>query len=310
MTNRQEYLNQIHRCLAILQSSVTLANSLNLQDINIRAENFYRDLFNLLGYTFNNTNFDLQNAAYVDLLDTVNKRAVQVTSQNDNEKIFSTIEGFYDDEIYKDYKLEVLLISKDAKDYRTDFTAKGKYNFDHVNDVIDVKRLFKIIDNREIDEIENVARFLTKQVIPARTVTECNEVETIMSLISFLSSDSNRTHIQRDSIVDPARKFNRFAEHVDYLTSRYGRMCAAYAGPLAEARRNMDSMKSLIISGYLRDESDEMLSKHRNDPKEALKALVDYFNSKLSYNGIGFDKQAIQFYLLDEMIQCNVFPLD
>lgn len=67
-------------------------------------------------------------------------------------------------------------------------------------------------------------------------------------------------------------------------------------------------MEAEIISDFLKDESDIILTKENNNPKLALHSLVELFYEKLSSNGVKFDKQAIKFYLLDELINCNVFP--
>lgn len=283
-----------------------LANSLNLTDVNIHAENFYRDLFNKIGFTFTNTNFDAQNTAHVDLIDKDNKQAIQVTSQNINTKIKEAIEGFYSKEEYKDYKLQLLLIGKDAKDYTTAFG----HAFDHGKDVLDVQRLLAMVNDMETDEIAVVADFLENEILEERAHTESTEVETIMSLIDFLSKDENRQLSGKKESVDPDFKiYNRFADHASYLTGQYGTLYTVYNNALVKANEKMDGVMSIIISSYLKDESDDLLNKKNNDPKLALNELVDYFYNKLSTNGFQkFDKQAIRYYLLDEMIKCNVFP--
>ena len=106
MDVREHYLKRIIRHLSYLKNEVELSVSLNLTNINIHAENFYRDFFNLIGFSFNNTNYDNKNAAYVDLIDTINKEAIQVTAQNDNAKILKSIQGFFKNEVYKDYHLQ------------------------------------------------------------------------------------------------------------------------------------------------------------------------------------------------------------
>ncbi|MGB0838515.1 MAG: SMEK domain-containing protein [Chitinophagales bacterium] len=131
MDSRGQYMDNVIRRLSYLQTEITNRNTLNLTALNIHAENFYRDFFNLLGYSFTNTNFSKQNTAHIDLIDNTNKVAMQVTSQNDNEKISSAIKGFFAEPKYQAYKLEVLLISKRAKNYRVDFTSGGQYTFDH-----------------------------------------------------------------------------------------------------------------------------------------------------------------------------------
>jgi hypothetical protein len=95
MDNRKTYISIITKRITYLQKEVENFNSLNLTDINIFAENFYRGLLNLIGFTFTNTNFEDNNFAHIDLIDTVNKQAIQVTSQNDNIKIKEAIDGFF-----------------------------------------------------------------------------------------------------------------------------------------------------------------------------------------------------------------------
>jgi hypothetical protein len=306
MDNRQTYISIITKRITYLQKEVENFNSLNLTDINVFAENFYRDLFNLIGFEFNNTNFESNNFAHIDLIDTVNKQAIQVTSQNDNTKIKEAIDGFFAKPENKDYKLQILLISKDAKDYKTKFGN----SFNHKEDVLDIKRLLAIInDIKEIDAIKNIADFLNKNVLTDRRKIECSEVETIMALIEFLSKDNNRIISDVVDNVDPEFKvFKRFSEHSEFIITQYKELCSVYQNPLFESRKSIDSVTSIKISNYLKDESDIILTKENNNPKLALHSLVELFYGKLSSNGVKFDKQAIKFYLLDELIKCNIFP--
>lgn len=312
MDARDNAITNITRKLAYLQSQISLSNSLNLTDINIHAENFYRDFFNCcFGYSFNNTNFDHQNAAHIDLIDDSNKYAIQVTSQNDNIKITTAIEGFYSEDKHKDYKLDVLLISKDAKDYTTDFTQNGKYPFDHTKQVKDIKRLIAEINNKELQEIKKIDSFLNKQILTEREPCESTEVETIMSLIHYLSTERNRTAISPEEyLIDPNHKINtRFADHADFIKEQYKSLHSVYQNALKEAKQNIDAVNVIIISSYLQEESNTLLDKHNNNPQLALDEMVTFFYNKLSNNGFkGFDKMAIKYYLLDELIICNVFP--
>jgi hypothetical protein len=88
---RKEKLDIIINRLTYLQLNIKNRNLLNLNDINIYAENFYRDFLNKLGYSFKNTNYNKQNCAYIDLIDDTNKKAMQITAQNDNKKISKSI---------------------------------------------------------------------------------------------------------------------------------------------------------------------------------------------------------------------------
>lgn len=301
----QQNINLITKRLSYLQTEIKNAVSLNLTDINIHAENFYLELFNLLGYNFVNTNSNKQNYAYIDLIDTNNKLAIQVTSQNDSKKIQEAIDGFYATNSNSNFKLKLLLISKDAKSYKKAFGS----NFNHEEDVIDIPRLLKIITNKRADEITTIANFLDKTILTERHKTESTEVETIMSLIDFLSKDNNRLISNNVNNVDPENKvYNRFSVHSEYIVEQYQTLFSVYNIALLEARKKIDSVNAILISEYLKDESDQILSNENNNPKSALVTLVEYFYNKLSNNGFVFDKMAIKFYLLDELIKCNVFP--
>ncbi|MFR1813783.1 SMEK domain-containing protein [Dysgonomonas capnocytophagoides] len=312
MDVRDNAIKNITKKLAYLQSQISLSNSLNLTDINIHAENFYRDFFNnCFGYSFKNTNFDHQNAAHIDLIDNSNNYAIQVTSQNDNAKITSAIEGFYTKDEYKNYKLDILLISKDAKDYTTDFTKKGKYSFDHATQVKDIKRLIAEINNKNLQEIQKIESFLNEQILTEREPCESTEVETIMSLVYYLSTERNRTPISSEQyLIDPNHKINtRFADHADFIKEQYKSLHSIYQNALKEAKLGIDAVNVIIISSYLQEESNILLHKHNNNPRLALDEMVTFFYDKLSSNGFkGFDKMAIKYYLLDELIMCNVFP--
>ena len=48
MTRREDSLKTIIRWLNFLRGEIELKNALNLQDINVIAENFFRDLLNLI----------------------------------------------------------------------------------------------------------------------------------------------------------------------------------------------------------------------------------------------------------------------
>lgn len=306
MDNRQTYITVIGRRLAYLKAEVETFNSLNLTDINVYAENFYRDFFNLIGYEFENTNFREQNFAYVDLIDSTNKIAIQVTSQNDNKKIKDSIDGFYKNSKNKDFKLKLMFIAKDAKSYRTKFGN----NFNHKEDVLDIKKLVNIIENFEdIEKIKKIADFLNEQILQERKKTESTEVETIITLIDYLSHNKNRTLSLMKTKVDPKNKIEkRFVEHSTFIKEQYQKLFSRYNNALVEARNKIDTVDAAIISDFLKDESDLVLTKENNNPKLALAKLVEMFYEKLSENGMKFDKQAIKYYLLDELIICNVFP--
>lgn len=70
----------------------------------------------------------------------------------------------------------------------------------------------------------------------------------------------------------------------------------------------IDEAQEMVIMLYLQDISMQILKENKNDPIVALNKLVIYFEDKLSINGKKYDRMAIKFYLVNEMIKCSVFP--
>ena len=310
MDVRKKNIDIIAKTLAYLQVEIKFNNSLNLNDINIHAENFYRDFYKTMGFSFENANYNNPNAAHIDLIDTQNKMAIQVTSQNDNDKIKESIEGFFAKPEHNNYKLKVLLISKDAKSYRTDFTNNGQYNFDHENDVIDIQKLIADINNKSTDEICLIANFLNKEIKLPRPKTEINEVETIMSLLEYLSNDKNYTIIDKKYECDPDKKINsKFKDFSKDFKEEFLDLYAVYRMPITEAKKSfgLDGVRALKISNFLKYISNHFLLETNNNPQIALYNLTDFFEKKLNSNGINADNGAIRYYLLDELIDCNIF---
>jgi hypothetical protein len=312
MDARLKHIENIQERFAYLKSRVEIAGSLNLTNIHIVAEDFFKDLLNLLGYSFNNANVDKRNFAYIDLLDVINKKAIQVTARNDNEKITETIVGFFENSEYpefKEYTLELLLISKNAKDYRTDFTFGGKYKFNHEKDVIDINRLIERIKVSK-EHLVKVSKFLDDEILLPRPKTESNEVETIMSLLEFLSDDANYKEFDGNYICDPDQKINnRFKKFAEKFKEEFTELFSIYCNTINESKKafGLDGVRAKKISSFLRYISDRFLRDTNDNPIDALDKLTDYFEGKLNSNGIKSDIAAIRYYLLDELIGCNIF---
>lgn len=310
MDARTSNITIIARSLSYLKTQVELLGSLNLTDINIHAENFYRDLLNKLGNSFENSNYSKQNAASIDLIDEKNKLAIQVTAQNDNVKISESIQGFFQNPKYKNFKLRILLISKDAKEYKTDFTAGGVYNFDPKNDVIDIKRLLSDINNKTIDEISEIANFLNKELLIPKPRTELNEVDTILSLLEYLSDDNNYIEYDKNYECDPDKKINtRFKDYSNLFKNEFKDLHTTYCMTLCEAKKSfgLDTVRAVKISNFLNYISNRFLREANENPQKALDNLTDFFSLKISNNGIKVDLGAIRYYLLNELIGCNIF---
>lgn len=314
MINKETYIKEIAQSLALLSQKVALLNAVNLYDINIIAEDFFPGLLNLIyGYELKNINTIEKNAPAIDLFDKKNKISIQVTSDNDSKKINHTIKEFIDNETYKEYKRLIVLILTHKKKYSADFDTDGKFVFDKKKDIWDTEDLIKEIRGLETEKIKKISSYLSIELndkcYNARQ-TQANEVETITDLIEYISEHRN-VKKPCETEIDPNYKiYKRFKEFADKLVMEYTGLKMVYgeAVDIVNETLGIDEAQDIIIMFYLQDLSMQFLDKAGNNPVTALNNLVAYFEEKLSSNGKKYDKMAIEFYLVNEMIKCNVFP--
>ena len=145
MTQRENSLQTITNWLNFLRVQVDLRNALNLQDINVVAENFFRDFLNLLyGYNLKNANRDKQNTPAIDLFDDKEGIVIQVTSDNSSDKVHKTINGFNEGLLYNSYKRLIMLIITTKQEFpKTKFKNVGNQLFNKEHDIIDLTSLLK-----------------------------------------------------------------------------------------------------------------------------------------------------------------------
>lgn len=312
--NRELYLKNIADSLALLSSQVSVRNAINLYDINIVAESFYSELLNLIeNLNLKNVNTIKKNAPGIDLADEGNRISIQVTSDNTSDKIKHTIAEFLLNKSYEKYDRLIILILTNKKRYSTVFDTDGKFSFDKNNDIWDVNDLIKKVNALPIEKLKAINDFLQLELnnkCGSMVSSEASEVETIIDLIEFISSHKQK-YVKRDVLVDPEYKiYKRFKDFADGLIGQYTTLYGVYGCALNEIDNTYerDDAQDLITMLYLQDISIRYLDASNNDPMEALNALVNFFDDKLSENGKKYDRMAIKFYLINEMIKCSVFP--
>lgn len=314
MLNKEVYLKEVAGSLALLSKEVTILNAVNLYDINIVAEDFFPGLLNLIyKYELKNANYLEKNAPAIDLFDRINRIAVQVTSDNSSKKINHTIEEFNKNESYKIYDRLIILVLTQKKRYATEFNTDGKFVFDKAKDIWDVEDLMKDIRKLDTDQIKEISSYLSKELCDKYyevKSTQASEIDTIIDLIEYISQH-RKVKKSQDTEVDPEYKiYKRFREFADKLIMEYTTLFAIYGDALNVVNDTLgiDEAQDIIIMFYLQDVSVQFLDEAGNDPVVALNRLVAYFAEKLSVNGKKYDRAAIKFYLVNEMIKCRVFP--
>lgn len=314
MINKEFYLKNIAEDLALLSREVSILNAVNLYDINIIAEDFFPGLLNLIyGYELKNANHLEKNAPAIDLVDSENRIAVQVTSDNSSTKIKHTIEEFNKNQAYQLYDRLVVLILTQKKNYSSNFDTQGMFTFEKTKDIWDVEKLMKDIRELQTEQIKAISNYLSEELrnkYYSVRETQASEVDTIIDLIEYISKH-RKVNKSCETAVDPEYKiYKRFRKFADRLTREYTTLYTLYGEALNIVNETLgiDEAQDIIIMFYLQDISIQFLEEEHDNPIAALNKLVTYFEEKLSRNGKKYDHSAIRFYLVNEMIKCRVFP--
>ncbi|KIC01315.1 hypothetical protein OA88_14520 [Flavobacterium sp. JRM] len=311
---RSRIINKISEYLAILKYLIVLRSSVNLLDLNIHSEQFFKILLNkIYGYSLENINIEQQNAAVIDLGDKKNKIAIQVTSNDSLAKIKSTVDAFEEKEFFKIYDSLKILIIRD-KTPREGEIKTNNFSFDKSADVIDINDLFNYIVSGidDLEKLEEIKNWLETELFEKyKSKNKSNEVETFLKLISFISDENNYAEFKSESEPDPEYKIEqRFKDYAPQLKNRYVELAVEYRYALSVTENGMEisSVKIRRIGNYLKEISKKHLKSNNNDPEEALDNLCGYFKGFFIAENINFDELAIKFYLIHQLIQCNVFP--
>jgi len=310
---RQDNQKSIINSLTWLSTQVTVHNRLNLTDINVHSENFYRDLLNLaFGYNLININIIDPNAAAIDLGDEGNKFAIQVTSTSALAKTRHTVTKFIEKGLYEKYDRLVILNITAKTAHTAQTVGDDTYSLNTKDDIWDIGDLAVMINDLELSKIKEISNFLNQQLYMKPTESLPRNVETILRLIELISDEEHPA--AGEGFLDepfPDEKINkRFADHSDFLKQEFLTLYQDYGAVLDSVEQESDigQVKIRRVSQYLRVYSDKLLTESAGDPKKALEKLIDNFIGMLHENGFEADTGAAQFYIVKHLIRCNVFP--
>ena len=163
---RQDYFNSIEERLNLLVLRTKSRGRLNLLDLNIHSENFFRDLLNLIyDYDLENLNNFKSNAEGIDLIDNTNKVIFQVTTTATTTKINSSIEKLT--KVYQSYNLKfMIIVDQIPKLFSKAHPVQNKYiSFNPKIDIIDIGIILKEISDCDIEILEKIFKFFKSEII-------------------------------------------------------------------------------------------------------------------------------------------------
>jgi flavodoxin len=198
MYTREDYLKKIIDTLTLIETSVRNRVVLNLYDNNLFSEDFFPGLLNFIyPLKLENANKMKRNYPGIDLIDTHNKVAYQVTSTNTQAKVQRTIDKFIKKGYQKDFsKLFVLILQPKLKAYN-DFNQAATIGFDKVKNIKDIPDLIKGVNKLDTTGLSNVCDFFEKEVKYFNELNHINHQSDADALKNY------RSLIKRKALLDP-----------------------------------------------------------------------------------------------------------
>ncbi|EJN6954680.1 SMEK domain-containing protein [Aeromonas hydrophila] len=311
---RVEYQKRIIKALSRLRAEVELNNCISLTDINHGAEDFYCGLLNLVyGYNLKNINIVEPNAAAIDLGDELKKIAIQVTSTSLLTKTKHTVDKFIEKGLYRKFDRLLILNIVKKTNHAISEIGDDSYRLDTKSDILDVEDLIKeIISDPNILKLKSIVDFLDSELLSPIQKRLPNEVLTILGIIEYISDERNENagNGYLDEPIPEDKIFRRFADHADFLVDMYNDGYLEYGAVLEAVKSEADfgQVKLRRASSYLRRRSDTVLTECGGDPKTALERIIIEFGNLLGSNGYTFDEGAAEFYVIEQLVRCNIFP--
>lgn len=184
--NRKKNINRIAELISRFIAEVETLNSLSLYDVNIHAENVLIPIINYVyNYKLSNANHEEKNYSAVDLIDRVNRIAIQVTSTANSEKVKHTLNQYKKHKERDEFDtLLIFLITKKQKTYSDQKfreIIEGQFEFSSAENIIDLRDVITEINSwHSIPKIQKVldllnAEFSEEEIDKRRNILENTE---------------------------------------------------------------------------------------------------------------------------------------
>lgn len=151
----QEFYNNISSKLELLAMQIKTNGKLNILDLHVHAEVFYRDLINTVyGWNLKVANSTTANMEAIDLIDEDRKICIQVTATNTKQKIEKTLEKDFTKSLSSnDFTMYFLFIAEIADNLRKNsFKNPHEIAFDATSNILDKVSILRSISQLEYNK--------------------------------------------------------------------------------------------------------------------------------------------------------------
>jgi hypothetical protein len=314
--NSQRYFNNISECLEVLAQRIKSNGKLNILDLNIHAETFYRDLINIVyKYELKSANVLVANFEAIDLIDETNKIIVQVSSTATKQKIESTLKKeSIKDYAKKGYRLQFMFIADEASSLRTKKIANPhKIKFCAADDIYDKVVLLNSISQLEIGRKTIVNDLLENEFCQKPdSIKINNNLTTIIKLLSKenLSTTSNPTNLDYFNI-DEKVTFNDLSlikeTTIDEYKVYYNKVDSIYKVFDHEGQNKRVSVLRKVTSFYEK----EIIKPIENVERffNVVNSIEEYILESNNIEEIEEDilEMCVRIIVVDAFIRCKIF---
>jgi hypothetical protein len=284
---------------------------LNILDLNIHSENFYAHFLNLVfKLELKNLNTIKHNAEAVDLVDQKNEIFLQVSATATKQKIDSTLSK--DLRKYKDYRFKFLAISViDSHLKNKSFKNPHDLKFEPNEDILDISKILKHINSKDIEEIKRICDFLKKEL---SSEFNSSKVESnLAKIITIISDEDWSENIQSYETIpydiDTKITYNDLKSTrvlIEDFKVHYHRLDKIYIEFDKQGKN-----KSLSTLNSIRSEYSKLDS--TTSPDDCFLAVIDKVIQKIqasaNYSPIPYEELelCVQILVVDAFIRCKIF---
>ena len=162
MSNREKLVKEIIHEFALLSIKITSNNKAGMTDINVVSESFVASLLNeIFGYNLECST--TVNRVAIDLEDSINRIAVQVTSQKSKPKIQNTLNGFIDNKLIDSFdEIYIFILGEKQKKY-SGLILPESLNFDAKQHIIDFDSLILCLKTSTITKLQKIKELFNNE---------------------------------------------------------------------------------------------------------------------------------------------------
>ncbi|PFS48213.1 ABC-three component system protein [Bacillus thuringiensis] len=313
--NRDFYFTYISEKIEILSYRIKEMGKLNILNLNIHAEFFYRDLCKAVyGLPLENANVEEQNIAAIDLIDKSNKILIQVSSTCTRKKIEDTLSK---DKLleYKErgYTLKFLFFADASNLKNKTFKNKHEIKFNPKTDIIDKNTILNSILECEVPKQREIYELIKEELgeRPDSSKISTNLAE-LINLLSEedlgLTGDANQLHEYNIDCKISHNKLNKIKGIITQYKIYYSKINGIYQ----EFDKQGNNKSLSVFNKLTRFYTEEIMKDDCNENKiffNIINRTVTHIRESSNYKNLPDEEleQCVSIIVVDAFIRCKIF---